>query len=211
MASKPIIFSAEMVRAILDNRKTQTRRPIKDGYIVALLNGEYANMDPEKRKQKIEQSSRYQVGDLLWVKEAWKTIEHYNVFRPSELNEYTPLMYLADNGTNFDTKNQGLNNPGRYRHARFMPRWASRIDLHVTGVRAELLQDISESDAMAEGIELRGGYYLGGIHPIKGTLQCWPDARTAFSKPWDLLNAKRGYSWESNPWVWVYEFEKVKP
>lgn len=78
-----------------------------------------------------------------------------------------------------------------------MPRWASRIMLEITNVRAERLHDISEADAKAEGV--------GAWHDTKdGTVY-----RPEFSMLWDSINAKRGHSWDTNPWVWVIEFKKV--
>jgi hypothetical protein len=84
-----------------------------------------------------------------------------------------------------------------------MPRWASRITLEVTGVRVERVQDISHDDALAEGIDTRG---IGTSWEVREQ-----HARIPFARLWDTINAKRGHAWESNPWVWVVEFRRIKP
>jgi hypothetical protein len=100
---------------------------------------------------------------------------------------------------------------GPWRPSIFMPRLYSRITLEVVGIRVERVQDISASDALAEGIErsqrVKGMAViknddLGGYDVVKPVY--------AFYRLWDSINAKRGYSWESNPWVWVIEFKRVK-
>ena len=104
----------------------------------------------------------------------------------------------------------------------FMPRWASRITLELTGVRVERVQDISEEDAVAEGIVREalppdpdnfhppGAYgFVSGLRPFpEGSIH--PSPVDAFCELWDSINAKRGHSWESNPWVWILEFRRVE-
>jgi hypothetical protein len=83
-----------------------------------------------------------------------------------------------------------------------MPRWASRITLEITGVRVERVQEISERDARAEGIQpvLEDGIWSHNGHVLP---------RDGFADLWDSVNAKRGYSWDVNPWVWVLEFKQI--
>jgi hypothetical protein len=101
--------------------------------------------------------------------------------------------------------------PGKtkWRPSIFMPRWASRITLEVVNIRVERVQDISEWDAMAEGIRWdddKEGY----VGSEDGRFFHGSDIRTSFQLLWDSINAKRGYGWDSNPWCWVVEFRKVE-
>jgi hypothetical protein len=188
MNEKPILFSGEMVRAILDGRKTQTRRVMKP--------------QPRQLENHIAIKNRKRhcpygkPGDLLWVRETWASHEYMDDTRPSDFTksaQMLPLWYRANNQMyNF--------NQGKWRPSIFMPRWASRITLRVTDVRVERVQDISEADARAEGVLKAGGASLSLYA-----------ARHHFSQLWDRINAKRGYGWDINPWVWVVEFELASP
>jgi hypothetical protein len=191
-----------MVRAILENRKTQTRRVVKPQpeYHEGTIGAEYFGWKHpgENGKTYINKKPPAcpygQPGDLLWVRETFAkryTDAERDFFADS-------IMYRADGGCIIEP---------RWTPAIHMPRWASRLTLRITDVRVQRVNEITEEDAKAEGIEFSGGYYLGGIHAVKGTLQCWPTAREAFTHVWDSINAKRGYSWESNPWVWAITFE----
>lgn len=99
-----------------------------------------------------------------------------------------------------------------------MPRWASRITLEITEVRAQRLQDISEADAIAEGLRIHEnpkcalgvGKFMYTAFPGDHSLWCL-DAKTAFYNLWDSINAKRGFGWDKNPWVWVLTFRKADP
>lgn len=86
-----------------------------------------------------------------------------------------------------------------------MPRWASRITLELTDVRVQRLQEISEEDALAEGVQL---HWRSVKHPIKGTLKCWPTARVAFEELWHSTHGKRS-PWSSKPWVWALTFRRI--
>lgn len=181
---RPILFSGPMVRAILEGRKTQTRRvkkpqPIDLGviHIVGQIKCPYG-----------------QPGDRLWVRET---------FCPDWCDE---VIYRADDPTGRAARDAGYSHEPKWKPSIFMPRWASRIDLEVVGIRAERLQEISEDDALAEGCEPGGGACSGPMDPVEY------DGYTAsdeFAALWDSINAKRGHSWESNPWVWVVEFKRV--
>lgn len=189
MAERPILFSAPMVRAILEGRKTQTRRVLDvermqnrrgtrdcDGWHPGDVE------DPDWRRLAGEHWSPYgSHGDLIWVRETW---QHENgSCDDHRCGQPTHIYYLAT-----ETYPESM----RWRPSIFMPRWASRISLRVVSVRVERLQDISESDAQAEGIG----------SPV--TRDC---KRPKFEKLWDTINAKRA-PWSSNPWVWVIEFER---
>jgi len=192
---KPIIFSTPMVKAILEGRKTQTRRVIK-------ING-YAITSPEESLELCEEGAiyysinsmsgyykpPYQVGDILWVRETC----YYETFY-REPGEGT-WVYKADN-PDYPTI------PGKWTPSIYMPREAARIFLRVKNVRVERLQDITEEDAIAEGVLLNYG--------ASDERFCrFQSYRDAFKALWDDLNKKRGYGWDINLWVWVIEFEKT--
>ena len=207
MKTKPIIMQPWGVRAILDGRKTQTRRvgkipeapPESGAYFDAYNGGPYWNWWlPDGRCALPQVKSPYgQPGDLLWVRETWCDIRGGGFG--------SQVAYLTDsldhNGVeDSDSKRARLDYGYKWRPSIFMPRWASRLTLRITNVRVERVQDISETDAHAEGIAIEQlPYNPQDPHPC----QTW------FKGVWEDINAKRGYSWESNPWVWVVEFEPI--
>lgn len=178
MTDRPIIFSAQMVRALLHGRKTQTRR---------LASSPLA---------------REQAGDRLWVREGWKPHSCYNTLRPSEIPP-SRVFFLADPGYS-PSGSQG-------RPSIHMPRWASRITLMVEAVRVEPLQDILESDAIAEGIEplkSRRGYYDPlQSHGVVRAGYWYASARVAFGDLWNSLHGPE--AWADNPAVVVLTFRPV--
>jgi len=200
---KPIIFSTPMVKAILDGKKTQTRRVIRgcDDYCIPLndfIDNEkktfaIRNQDPEGNPISLcERSMPMCVGDTLWIRETFANIRNNG------------FLYKAD--PMFDTMKHG--DYGRnWKPSIHMPRAAARIFLKVKSVRVERLHGISEEDAKAEGVEPVGIFNdLDGNESIcVGQTYIEP-----FANLWDLINAKSGYSWESNPWVWVYTFKKIE-
>jgi len=210
---KPIPFSAEMVRAILDGRKTQTRRVIKPqpqhGFLGnwsyfkstrSLFATETWMSEADMRRWLPRKHGPYgQSGDHLWVRETWATIPLYDCMKPSQLvPKGTDLFWRADDSQTRYNKTS----PGKWRSPIFMPRWASRITLRVTGVRVERVQEITEDDAKAEGAAMG---YDGDYSPHQGF-----NHRGGFMALWDSINAKRGLSWDANPWVWVVEFERAE-
>lgn len=173
-----------MVRAILEGKKTQTRRVLNRD---KLYNG-FAFDDP-----RIARACPYgQPGDKLWVRESMKIhpdgVWHYSA---DDATVYCKPEHESDMIIWAHHKETG------HCPSIFMPRWASRITLEVTGVRVERLHDISEDDAIAEGME---------VVPIGAST--WSD-RHSFMILWNRINGARGYSWESNCWVWVVEFKRV--
>jgi len=185
MKERPIIFSSEMVRAIiLDGRKTQTRRVVRlPSWFQAIT-----YVDDAQYKDCIERRVKCPyggIGERLWCKETFIKCEE-----PDDDGNYI-IYYRADYPND---KTFGPCKPSIY-----MPRWASRITLEITGVRVERIQDITEEDAKAEGCEI--GHGLTDDSPFF--------AREAFQKLWDSINAKRGYGWNENPWVFVISFKKV--
>ena len=207
MKERPILFSSDMVRAILDGRKTQTRRIIKPQPDV-IHNGEpYWNVGGYRawRHRGIVNPMlmgtynplicKYgQPGDRNWVKEtfiAGKGVGGYAHGVCPDTNpdgETIDVIYRAD-GMEVERL------AGPWTPSIRMPRWASRITLEITGVRVERLQDISEEDAEAEGcknsLHLQGGRF----------------ARENFEHLWWTINGDG--SWEENPWVWVITFRKI--
>jgi hypothetical protein len=171
MKEHPIIFSAPMVRAILEGRKTMTRRVLKP---------QPTDWVPDNIKQKllIQYACPYgRPGDKLWVRETWATCG------------FVTVAYRADGKT--------PNWLNQWRPSIFMPRRLSRIALEMTSVRVEKLQEITEGDAINEGVYDKESF---GIH--------WAATRApipTFKKLWDSINSKK-YSWSSNPFVWVISF-----
>ena len=179
MKERPILFSGAMVRAILAGAKIQTRRVVK------------APGWSSPGKAGVDFGCPYGgVGDRLWVRESFSI---YN--QPGN----PQVFYKADSEPG---------DPLKYKPSIHMPRWASRITLEVTDVRVERLQDICEEDARAEGIT-DGGCLVCGEHEPCGCTNPTPDARDSFINLWDSINAQRGYSWSSDPWVWVVAFKKI--
>ena len=181
MKERPILFSGEMVRAILDDRKTMTRRVVKP-------QPEQDTDCPYHIGTGIERKARIcpygKPGDRLWVRETFCD-------RNNNGEQIKPL-YRSD-GQEYQDGDGRLFEP-KWKPSIFMPRWASRITLEITNVRVERLQDISNKDIESEGACGRA---------------CVTH-RLTFKQLWDSINSKRGYSWESNPWVWVVEFERIK-
>jgi hypothetical protein len=214
---RPIIFNAESVRAILEGRKTQTRRVVKpqpDGvrYHLRMV---YHNDHPEF----VDDDYLYsvlcpfgKVGDHLWVRETWapmcKMADPWCWCDTEEERErHHYIEYRADTNTPYpgDWPGGDEDSEGRpvWKSPMFMPRLHSRILLEVTGVRVHRLNEMTEHewgerDAMAEGFPV-GGESL------------WGCAADWYREIWDSINAKRGYPWESNPFVWAVAFKKVTP
>jgi hypothetical protein len=207
MKQRPIIMTAESVRAIEGDCKTQTRRVIMPqptgGFLGFIRERKTHWFRGETRT--LEVKCPYgQPGDRLWVRETWACVKWFDHFKPSEIpkgdERWPSVFFSAWTGA---ARNAWCR--GKWRSARFMPRWASRFTLEVISVRVERLNEISKEDAKAEGMYCGfiGGSYDFPIGPY--------DAYTAnYRKAWDEINAKRGYPWESNCWVWVIEFKRIE-
>jgi hypothetical protein len=181
---RPILFSGPMVRAILAGRKTQTRRIVK--------NQEWYNLkgDYGDRLRGVDRCPYGHPGERLWVRETWFCAT----------GEPGPALchYQAD-GDRPEFK-------GLWKPSIHMFRWASRITLEITGVRVERLQDISEADAIAEGIAKHSDQWID--YPAGKSAAGWSDPRKSFTSLWQSING--GDSWNANPWVWVVEFRKLE-
>lgn len=220
MPEKPILFKAPMVRAILEGRKTQTRRIFKARYLNKII-----TEPPGGMREKIEpKHCPYgQVGDKLWVRETWADVntpdgpaicyradgsyrsweEFSKTFGPDygagpsmDYDAYPGeyVMWWEDLLNRDIHKEEGY----RWRSPIHMFRWASRITLVVTDVRVQRLQDISGEDIVNEGIKIPGPTYNDPAAYV-------PDPWECFSELWDSINSKK-YPWDSNPWVWAITF-----
>lgn len=219
MSSKPILFNTEMVKAILDGRKTQTRRVVNKEYLdmadiddnniyVPREDGGYVNI--------LNMTwSKYKVGDVLYVRET------FNTFSNITMDNEVGVIYKADNKEvilpcNRDYECEYVFND-KWKPSIHMPKKYARIFLKVTNVGVERLQDISDEDCIKEGI----------VEVTKDNQVfkfCIYDKKDYSSTPWqdmpknpqevykNLWNstAKDGYKWEDNPYVFVYEFERIE-
>jgi hypothetical protein len=223
MKERPILFSGPMVRALLDGSKTQTRRVMKPQPIAdqRFVGGHYIPATKRTPGQELSVLAPYvhiacpygQLGDRLWVRETWYS-DDYRVQRgpylkPTDMDldearDDGTLIYRASSGDRPYEADQPV-----WRPAIHMPRWASRITLEITRVRVERLQDISEADAIAEGVRPdptgRPDDDAAAFHRI-GTVRgdSFPIAR--YGALWEQINGPG--SWDANPWVWVIEFRR---
>jgi hypothetical protein len=143
-------------------------------------------------------------GDRLYVREHWKTTPAYDDLAPSGMGGEEPLLYLADGATFNWGRADGITG-GRHRQAMHMPRWASRLWLLVTDVRVQRVQDMSETDAMAEGIYAVGGR-SGWAHD-PSAIDWWASPTLAFQCLWNSLHTAPGTRWEDNPWIYAVTFD----
>lgn len=209
---RPILFSAPMVRAILDGRKTQTRRVVKDrvkngGQWFTRTPSDFAN-DEMLATYKCPYG---QPGDQLWVREAFRLDADFDHMSPAEAGAHC-RDHDHGAGALYEATESTDDGWGKLRPSIHMPRWASRITLEVTDVRVERLQEISETDAYAEGVTIPTHYQFGGTACMtREQVNLRNEARVTFEDLWDSLNAKRGYGWDVNPWVWVVTFKRAEP
>lgn len=188
MTDKPILFSAPMVRALLEGRKTQTRRILNPQPGDDIDNaGDCETIIDMATGQEIH--ARFAVGDRLYVREEWFTTPAYDDLAPSEMGGDEPLRYKADDATFNWTEADG-SRVGRRRAGMHMPRWASRLTLTVTEVRVERLQECSEVDAVQEGVTLID--------------ESCEDPVEAYAALWNSINGAG--AWEANPWVAAVTF-----
>lgn len=219
MKERPILFNTEMVRAILDGRKTETRRVIKPQLIifeykdngilyydfcgsnrgvVASSSGVYKSRE-SATNYFVERHCPYGVpGDRLWVRETWVPVGTAKR-KDGKLISSDNVIYRADGAKLI--KNDIQYAHGYWKPSIFMPRWASRIMLEITDIRVERVQDITESGAVVEGWPSHKELF-----PLINT---GDKALTWYRSLWNKINAKRGYSFDINPWVWVIKFKEV--
>ncbi len=209
-----------MVRAILDGRKTQTRRavkPVRGFKHYDICRPDMAADDfavwwhgKETERVGVWQSCPYgQPGDRLWVRETFQGPLWEEGTWDAGTDYHSPAFceYRADGGPMPEYVDFGDKLRQGWKPSIHMPRWASRILLEVTDVRVERLQSISEADAIAEGIDGTACAAAVGTAPSRQTLL--PVAVHGYAHLWGSLNADRGYGWDTNPWVWVVSFKRV--
>lgn len=237
MKERPIIFNADMVRAVLDGRKTQTRRIMREQPEVIPKEDEFGKpgfwIPFNAGKTMVRNEDMYIAcpfglkGDRLWVRETWSVVSHafdddglmidYVPDRPAKAVHEKPFgrgyysghaIYAADGGFTWGDDDGCADGRSCWKPSIHMPRWASRITLEITGVRVERSQDITEQDAAAEGVP-----------PVGDLLPDYPDtyltpkgdfatAKVAFQRLWESIYGDD--SWQANPWVWVIEFKRVE-
>ena len=209
---KPIIFNTEMVKAILDGRKTVTRRILKLPKSIWTIDKDCEIFQTCLRdgtglinaEEITEYFSPIKKADILWVRETWRPL---NVNYPN-----SAIDYAADwNAKYFE--NSKNDNCGKWHPSIHMPRDAARIFLKVTDVRVERLQDITVEDCMAEGISCNNE--IRNPNPeTHESIKNWNKsyAQFLFKDLWDSTIKKTDidkHGWNANPWVWVIEFEKI--
>ena len=225
--SKPILFSGPMVKSILDGTETQTWRVVKIGepfgkYPIIDMDGPHEGFRDETNVTPTWNADHQtehaicvsqgikcpygQPGDRLWVKETYgvswgsgalvdPTLNYksdgrqFHILPGSELFEKWNECFLRPRKKPW--------NPDHWRSGRFMPRWSSRITLEVTDVRVERVQSISPADCKAEGIK-------------KGFTEVGSHLKDNFRTLWNSINAKRGFDWKSDPFVWVIGFKLLE-
>ena len=193
MTDKPIIFSAPMVRALIEGRKTQTRRVLKvhpdrePPYVAKYETGARAVWIDEEDQVWCFRGPA--VGDRLWVKEAI-----------DKVSDYDGVFYRADYDAEYPGGSDGLG----WRSPIHMPRWASRLTLTVTDVRVQRVQNITARDIIAEGKRCSGCHDIGiGDYSACRDGGCWT-ARNDFRDLWNTIHGPD--AWERNPWVAAYTF-----
>lgn len=209
-----MIFNGEMVRAILDGRKTQTRRPIKWKQTRFTEIGEREDGSKWPWSEDAEHACDFwhpcpfgAVGDRIWVRETFRVNSRATdvatlVYKASVRNSWTEQTHRVP----VAVCNKAAT-PEKWTPSLHMPRWASRLLLEITDVRVERLNAISEEDARAEGIIDGGCLNCGDPEPC-GCANPEPDATDAFAYLWQSIYGQE--NWNANPWVWVIEFKRVK-
>lgn len=201
---KPILFNTEMVRAILDGRKTVTRRVNKDANKCIIPLSEFIDFDrgtyavkgineDGEQQYLVERELPYKPGDILYVRETWCEFPK---------KEY---HYKSDYGTEIDDAFFQAVTDVKWRPSIHMPKEAARVFLRVTGVRAERLWDISQDDCLKEGVFTPCGHWR--------THGEYCNCVDRFSEVWNSTIKKTDiplYGWDANPWVWVIEFERCE-
>lgn len=200
MKEKPIIFTGDMVKAILEGRKSMTRRPLKPQPKVHEWQG----------KKFIAEKCPYGVpGDRLWVRETWALIFNGEDCLHSEDEDPCPceachIEYRTDTNSKYpagweEDEARSNDDAPKWRPSIHMSRWASRITLEITNVRVERLQEITEEDANLEGVDW---------YAIENKLCNVGRCQQAFQRLWDSMYTNLNL-WSCNPWIWVISFKRI--
>lgn len=189
MKERPIIFSSQMVKVILEGRKSQTRRPMKPQPFSVNPNDAFVFLGGQVQViPRLHLICPYGiVGDRLWVREGFVT-------QCGMKGRYKADAQWFDLRSDYKPNHQRPNVPSIH-----MPRWASRITLEIVNVGVERLQEITEEDAKREGPSQH----------IKYPVDFYCFWRTAFRELWDSIYSKKGMGWSVNPYVWVIEFRRL--
>lgn len=199
MKETPILFSTEMVKAILEGIKTQTRRIVKPQS--GILTDELArslNVRPPKEQNTPVIKCHYgKIGDVLWVRETFMPVTSFCEER-------------VESGYAYKATDVDWGEYAKWKPSIFMPKEAARIWLRITNICVERLQDISEEDAIAEGVERCSHYPKIDGWKYYGKEKGWylGSAISSFKSLWQSINGEQ--SWNDNPYVWVVEFEQIK-
>ena len=235
MTERGMIFNGEMVRAILDGRKTQTRREVKLNLDISCLATTYdwatslaANHYQGLTEEQIQQKAESLRGvihpvildngqmvsiicphgkprDRIWVRETFCPVDDTQYGGEKWVDSRATPKFEASHPAGWDSAPNDAE-ALKWRPSIHMPRWASRILLEITDVRVERLNAINEHDAQAEGVaKLRGGFWK---HYQPGWTQHQLSARGSFVTLWKSIYGDE--SWNSNPWVWVISFERIE-
>lgn len=205
MADKPITFSAPMVRALLAGTKTQTRRLVSKPEYYGCPTGDCPHDKQAECNAAmaglVDEIARFKVGDRVYVREHWSSHIAFDGLAPRDMKRGSMIYTRADK--------QWHNNGdwisahyGKHRQAMHMPRWASRMWLEITDVRVQRLQDISETDAMAEGCNNQRPDPADDVLTIRPT----NGGRLNYADLWDSLHGETGTRWADNPWIVAYTF-----
>ncbi|WP_400581421.1 hypothetical protein ACFELG_15535 [Pseudomonas aeruginosa] len=213
MKERPILFNDQMVRAILEGRKTATRRiakPVKHPDLGNIYAPGALVLEREPQHV-IDRACPYgQPGDRLWVREAWQgplISDEEQAANQSWWKDMTKFQNPGHCAYRASGDDNEYVDPDGYFHCKWkpsihMPRWASRILLEITAVRVERLQDITRSGIRAEGLQ---------CPPELCSDDVSPNYRDWYPAAWRELWESTGGDWAANPWVWVVEFKRVTP
>lgn len=217
MTERHILFSGPMVRAILDGRKTQTRRAVKPqpnsvknfGKLVPYRRAAPPREMPSATFERPIVCPYGVSGDRLWVREA-HAIVPASAYR---MSEGVHQIINPDDSCEAAVYREGWerSKPGKWRPSIHMPRWASRLTLEITDVRVERLNACSEADARAEGVfpaAVYGGEVKSWLPAEDRRERFYDTAVEAYAALWDAINGPK--AWDENPWVWAVSFEVVR-
>ena len=221
MKNIPILLNSEMVNAILQGKKTQTRRKVKMPSQYEHIGYAYTNHSLDHIKVVVMEEDdtedgeeiyiiiepKAKKGDVFWVREGWTTESSYDATKPSLIPKDALIFYIADEEWDYYAL------PGKKRPSIFMPKWVCRLFLEVTDVRLERLDGISQEDAKGEGIKSR--------HLNKGSGKIFKRYFNYFTNDYTCLSSILSFktlwqsiygegSWAENPYVWVYEFKIIE-